>query len=292
MAEISAKMVMGLREKTGAAMMLCKEALIATDANEEDAIVYIRTKLGKKFAGATERSASDGVIAIAAVGNTAAIIELNSETDFVARNDEFRALANELAIHVATTKPASVEIALTQASLTQPEFTVQQRIEDVFSRLRERIVLNRFGIIETQTNGVLGSYIHVPSADKTGVIVELAAGALEATSDELKTLARNLAIQVAGAKPKYLNRDEVPEKVLQTEKDIVKAAAIEEGKPEAAIEKIVDGRVRKFYEETVLLDQPYQRDQKMTITQVLAAAGEDVSIKGYIRFVVGESAGA
>ncbi len=289
MAEISAKMVMELRERTGAAMMLCKEALKESDGNFDEATVYIRKKLGNKLSGGSaDRVAGEGVISVVVVDSQdAAIIELNSETDFVSRSDDFKNFARELAEQVARGKGHSVETVLNQDSHSQPGTTVQGRLEDVYTKLREKIVFKRFEFISTGANGVLAGYVHVPANDKIGVLVELEAASPEAAkTDALQTLGKELAMQIAASRPRYHTRDEVPESVIATEKDIARTQAVNEGKPEAAHEKIVEGRLRKFYEEAVLLDQPWLREQKKTVTQVLKEAG--VTLKRYVRYTVGE----
>ncbi|HLK58670.1 MAG TPA: translation elongation factor Ts [Chthonomonadaceae bacterium] len=292
MPEITAKMVMDLRGKTGAAMMLCKEALTATDGDFEAATVYIRKKLGNKLTGASDRTASEGVIAVVVLDRQdAAIVELNAETDFVARNDEFKALAKEIAAHVAKTKGHDVETVLTQDSLAQPGMTVQSRIEDVYSRLREKIVFRRFEFISTDANGVLAGYVHVPANDKIGVLVELEAASVEAAQGEgAQTAGRELAMQIAASRPRYQSREDVPANILEQEKDIARETARNEGRPEAALEKIVEGRTRKFYEEAVLLDQVWLRDPKKTVASVLKEAG--VTLRRYVRYSVGEEIGA
>jgi elongation factor Ts len=288
MPEITAAMVMKLREQTGAAMMLCKEALKETDGDFEAATVYIRKKLGGKLSASEGRSASEGVIAVVVVDRQdAAIVELNSETDFVAKSEDFKGLARELATQVARQKGHSVETVLTQDSLAQPGTSVQGRLEDVYTKLREKIVFKRFAFISTDANGVLGGYVHVPANDKIGVLVELEAASPEAAGkDAAQNLARELAMQVAATRPRYLSREEVPENILEQERDIARTTARNEGKPEAAIEKVVEGRVRKFYEETVLVDQAWLREPKKAVSQVLKEAG--LSLRRYIRYSVGE----
>jgi elongation factor Ts len=290
MPEITAKMVMELREQTGAAMMLCKEALKETDGDFEAATIYIRKKLGGKLQGATDRSASEGVIAVVVVDDKdAAIVELNSETDFVARNEDFKAFAKELADHVARTKGHSVETVLTAESLAQAGATVQDRLNDLYSKLRERIIFKRFEFISTDEKGVLAGYVHVPANDKIGVLVELEAPTVEAAKSEtLKALGKELAMQIAAAKPRYLTREEVPENVLAQERDIAETTARNEGRPEAALPKIVEGRLKKYYEETVLLEQPYLREPKKTVGQVIKEAGDGITLRRYVRYAVGE----
>ena len=291
MAEISAAMVMKLRQQTGAAMMLCKEALKETDGDFEAATVYIRKKLGNKLSGATDRTAAEGVIAVVVLDNQdAAIVELNAETDFVARSEDFKSFARDLAEQVARQKGHSVETVLTQDSLAEPGKTVQSRLEDVYTKLREKIVFKRFEFISTDANGALAGYVHVPSNDKIGVLVELEAASPEAAaSEEVQTIGRELAMQIAASKPRFQTREDVSEHILDQERDIARETARTEGRPEAQLEKIVEGRVRKFYEEAVLMDQAWLRDPKKSVTAVLKEAG--VTLRRYVRYSVGEQAG-
>lgn len=289
MAEISAKMVMQLREQTGAAMMLCKEALKESDGDFEKATAYIRIKMGGKQTSSGARTAGEGVVSVVVVDNQdAAIVELNSETDFVARSEDFKALAKELAEQVAKSKGHSVETVLTQDSLAQPGTTVGERINTVFTKLRENIVFKRFEFISTGPNGALAGYVHVPSNDKIGVLVELEAASPEAAQSEaIQALGREIAMQVAANSPRFLNRDDVPASVLESEKEIARTTATNEGKPEAALPKIIEGRVRKFYEENALVDQAWLRDPKKSVTQVLKE--NNATIKRFVRFAVGEN---
>ncbi len=291
MAEITAAMVMKLREQTGAAMMLCKEALKESEGDAEAATVWIRKKLGNKMTGAADRVAAEGIVAVVVLDSQdAAIVELNSETDFVARNDDFKAFAKELAEHIAKSKGHSVETVLSQSSLVEDGKTVNNRLEDVYTKLREKIVFKRFEFISTDANGVIAAYVHMPSNDKIGVLVELEAASPEAAkSDAAATVGRELAMQIAASKPKYATRDEVPSKILDQEKEIARDTAKNEGRPEAAMEKIVEGRIRKFYEEQVLVDQAWLRDPKKSVASVLKEAG--VTLRRYVRYSVGESAG-
>jgi elongation factor Ts len=290
MPEITATMVKELREKTGAGMMLCKEALTDSKGDLEEAVIYIRKKLNNKLATSGDRQAGEGVIAVVVVDDQdAAIVELNSETDFVARSDDFKNLARELAEHVAREKCHSVETVLNQNSLVQEGTTVKDRLNDVYTKLREKIVFKRFEFISTDEKGVLAGYVHVPANDKVGVLVELEAGSAEAAKTEaIRNLGKEIAMQVAASRPQYLTRDEVPAHILDTERDIARSTAIAEGRPEAALPKIIEGRLRKFYEETVLLEQPYLRDPKKTVTQLLKEAGTGVTIRRYVRYTVGE----
>jgi elongation factor Ts len=291
MPEITAAMVMKLRQQTGAAMMLCKEALTETDGDFETATVYIRKKLGNKLSGATDRTAAEGVIAVVVLDSQdAAIVELNAETDFVARSEDFKSFARDLAAQVAKQKGHSVETVLTQDSLAEPGKTVQARLADVYTKLREKIVFKRFEFISTDEKGVLAGYVHVPANDKIGVLVELEAESAEAARGEAAhNVGRELAMQVAASKPSYQNRDEVPANILDQEKDIARETARSDGRPEAQLDKIVEGRLRKFYEETVLVEQAWLRDPKKSVAQVLKESG--VTLRRFVRYSVGEQAG-
>lgn len=289
MPEITAAMVMKLREQTGAAMMLCKEALKETDADFDAAKVWIRKKLGSKLTGATDRSAAEGVIAAFVDGKKAAIVELNSETDFVARNEDFKNFAKELAEAAVNSSVESVEALLALESTQESGKTLQARLEDVYTKLRERIICQRMNFINTDANGIVATYVHSPSSDKLGVLVELEATSEEAAQSEAaETTARELAMQVAASRPRFAFRTDVPEKILQQEREIAEDSARAEGRPEAAIEKIIEGRTRKFYEETVLVDQVWLRDGKKSVTQVLKEAG--LTLRRYVRYSVGETA--
>lgn len=293
MAEITAALVMQLRERTGVPMMKCKAALQETNGDLEAAIIKLREQGTVTGGGGTRpgRDASEGVIAVAVIDNQdAAIVELNSETDFVARNDEFKTLAKELAEQVARQRGHSVETVLAQPSIASADMTVQQRLTDVFNRLRENIVFKRFEFISTSTTGTVAAYVHVPANDKIGVLVELEAGSPEAAkSDALQTLGKEIAMQIAATRPRYLSREDVSAEVLEQERDIARTQAKNEGRPEAALEKIVEGRVRKFYKEAVLLDQAWLREPKKTVTQVLKEAGQGVTLKRFARYEVGEN---
>ena len=293
MAEISAKAVMELRERTGAGMMDCKAALKEAEGDFDEAIKALRIKMGNKLTNRGERAAAEGIIAVVVLDNQdAAIIELNSETDFVARSDDFKALARELAEQVARSKGHSVETVLSGESHAQPGVTVQERLNDVFTKLRENIIFKRFEFISTAENGAVAGYVHLAAADKLGVLVEVEAGSPEAAKSEaVLNLAKELAMQIAASKPRYTTREEVPANILDTERDIARTTAKNEGKPEAAMDKIVEGRVRKFYEDAVLLDQPYLREPKKTVAQVIKEAGAGVSLKRFVRYEVGQVVG-
>ncbi len=289
MAEITAAKVKELRDRTGAGMMDCKDALKAVDGDFDEAIVYLRKKMGNKLENREGRTTAEGVVATHLSGSIAAIIELNSETDFVARSDDFKALAQEIAQQVAANGGESAEAILEQDSVATPGATLRVRLEDVFTRLREKIVFKRFARVDAGANGAVATYIHIPSGNKIGVVVELSAESAEvAASDAVQTLGKELAMQIAAARPRYLNRSDVPAEIVATERDIAITQAQNEGRPEAAIEKIAEGRLRKYYEESVLLDQAYLRDPKKTVAQVVKETASGLTVKSYTRYEVGE----
>src|SRR5579862_4874573 len=234
MPEITAAMVKELRDRTQAAMMLCKEALTESGGDMDKAIAYIKIKMVGKSTDRGVRVAAEGVVAVAVVDDQdGAIVELNSETDFVARNADFKELAKELAEQVARTKGHSVETVLSQESHTQPGSTVKDRINDVFTRLREKIEFKRFEFISTDDKGALAAYVHMPANDKIGVLVELEAESPQAAKGEAaKSLGKELAMQIAASRPRFLNRDEVPSAVVDSEREIARATALNEGRPE------------------------------------------------------------
>jgi elongation factor Ts len=291
MAEITATKVKELRERTGAGMMDCKEALKEVEGDFEEAIVYLRKKMGNKLERREGRSTSEGVVATAVAGNVAAIIELNSETDFVAKSDDFKGLAKEIAAQVLQNGGESVEAILAQPSVVQEGATLGSRLQDIFAKLRESLIFKRFERFDAGENGIVAAYVHVAANDKIGVLVELNTPSAESAANPvLQSLGKELAMQVAAARPKYLTREEVPASVLDQERDIARTQAENEGRPAAAMEKIVEGRLKKFFEEVVLLDQAYLREPKKTVGQVVKESGEGVSIRRYVRYEVGELA--
>ncbi len=287
MAEITASKVKELRDRTGAGMMDCKEALQASEGDLDEAIVFLRKKMGNKLERREGRSAAEGVIATYIAGNVVAIVELNSETDFVARNDDFKALARELAQQVVVNGGDSTEAILAQDSLNAPGTTVQARLQDVFTKLRENIVFKRFERVDAGENGAVSAYVHVPANDKIGVVVELG-DVTDATAAQ--ALGKELAMHIAAASPRYLSRADVPAEVVAQESDIAATQAKNDERPEAAIPKIIEGRVKKFYEETVLLEQASVRDPKKSVSQVVKETAPGVTVRRFTRYTVGEGA--
>src|SRR5579872_4607585 len=278
--QITAQMVSQLREQTGAGMMECKKALTEADGDIEKARDILRAKGQASAARRAERAAADGIVAVAHTDHAWTLIELNSETDFVARNDEFKALAKEIA-YAAAHHPHQVVHALMEVTLESGQ-TIRQKLDEALARMRENLVLRRFVRFEVQPDSVLASYVH-PVDHKTGVMVELAGDPNNAAQKEL---ARNIAMHIAWSKPKYLRREDVPPAEVERERGVLTELTRNEGKPEAALPKIVEGRLGKFYEGICLLEQPYVRDQSKKIGQLASEAGAQV--RRFTLYVVGQ----
>lgn len=273
MAVITAAMVKELRVKTDAPMMECKKALTEADGNMEQAEEILRVKLGNKATKAASRITADGVVAIYIdePGKIGAIVELNSETDFVAKNADFIAFANDIAKLVAENKPADVA-ALSALPLNGS--TVDEVRKGLIGKLGENISIRRFQIIEGK--GKLSTYIH--GGAKIGVIVDVVGG-----NDEV---AHDVAMHIAASKPKALDKDGVDQNLIETERRVAIEKARENGKPEHLIEKIAEGSVNKFLKEVTLLSQPFVKDDSKSVGELLKSNGATVS--AFALFVVGE----
>ncbi|MCW2827913.1 MAG: hypothetical protein JWQ67_1529 [Marmoricola sp.] len=267
---ISAADVKKLREHTGAGMMDCKKALEEADGDFDKATELLRIKLGKKAAErGAERTASAGLVATSGT----ALVELNCETDFVAKGDDFISTAQQIADVAAEAKPADAE-ALKAVKIGDQ--TVDEVVKALAIRIGEKIELGRVAVFD----GPVVAYMHSRASDlppAVGVLVEYDG------SDE--AAARGAAMQVAAMRPQYLTRDEVPSEIVAKEREIAEATSRQEGKPEQAIAKITEGRLNGFFKEVVLLDQPSVTDNKLSVKAVLDAAG--VQVKRFARFEVG-----
>ncbi|MBH8555501.1 elongation factor Ts [Nostocaceae cyanobacterium CENA357] len=294
MAEISAKLVQELRQKTGAGMMDCKKALKETEGDIEKAIEWLRQKgiasAGKK----SDRIAAEGLVEtyIQPNGQVGVLIEVNCQTDFVARNEAFKALVKNLAKQAATAD--SVESLLAQPYVEDESVSVEQFIKQTIAQLGENIQVRRFVnfSLAEGTQGIVDSYIH--TGGRVGVLVELNSQTESAASnEEFQALARNTAMQVAACpNVEYVSVDQIPAGIAQKEKDIEMGRDDLANKPEAIKEKIVQGRIEKRLKEMTLLDQPYIRDQSISVEdlvkQVKAQVGEDVQVNRFVRYVLGE----
>ncbi|GGY81471.1 translation elongation factor Ts [Streptomyces nitrosporeus] len=277
MANYTAADVKKLRELTGAGMMDCKKALDEADGNVDGAVEALRIKGQKGVAKREGRSAENGaVVSLISDDKTSGVLlELKCETDFVAKGEKFQTVANTLAAHVAATSPADIEALL--ASEIEPGKTVQAYVDEANANLGEKIVLDRFAQF---TGGYVAAYMHRTMPDlppQVGVLVQL--------DKENAEVAKDVAQHIAAFAPKYLSRDEVPAETVENERRVAEATSREEGKPEAALPKIVEGRVNGFFKEVVVLEQAFAKDNKKSVQKVLDEAG--VSLTRFARIKVG-----
>ena len=270
MARITAALVKELREITGAGMMDCKKALVECEGDKDKAIDYLREKGIAKAAKKAGRIASEGVVAAASNGSTACIVEVNSETDFVAKNENFQNLVKKIAEHIVATKPADMD-ALNASELDGK--TVADVMTEAVASIGEKLSLRRFEVY-TSEDGKLATYIHM--GGKIGVIVELSGG-----EDEL---GKDVAMQIAAAKPQCISRADVDTDALAHEREVLRKQALEEGKPEKIVEKMVDGRINKYYKEVCLVEQEFVKDSDKTIKDILGG----VEVRRFARFEMGE----
>ena len=284
---ITASMVKELRAKTGAGMMDCKKALVESNEDFESAIDWLRTKGLAAAAKKASRVAAEGLTAVSIDGTRAAVVEINSETDFVSRNEAFQGLVKKVAqIAVNYTDLESLKSAKASS-----EHTVEEEIVANIATIGENLNLRRMQAIEVN-NGIVASYVHNASAEGMGKISVLVA--LESTGDKAKLMevGKQIAMHVAAAKPQSLNKEGVDESLIQREKDIFTEQSRESGKPDNIIEKMITGRIRKFLEEIVLLDQAFVIDGKTKISDVVANLAKEletpVELKGFVRLEIGE----
>jgi elongation factor Ts len=278
MANYTTADVKRLRELTAAGMMDCKKALEETDGDFDKAVEYLRVKGLKGVTKREGRSASNGLVTaqIADDNSKGTLLELNCETDFVAKGERFQQVAAELLAHAAATGPAEVP-ALLASSFPASGKTVQEFVDEANATLGEKIELRRFADFE---GGYVAAYLHKTSPDlpaQVGVLVQLDKPNAEAAKD--------VAQHIAAFAPKFLTRDQVPAEVVENERRLAEETSREEGKPEAALPKIVEGRVNGFFKENVVLEQAFAKDPKKTVQQVLNEAG--VTLQAFARFRVG-----
>lgn len=288
MAEITASLVKELRQTSGAGMMDCKKALNETDGNLEEAVDWLRTKGLAAAAKKAGRVASEGLVGIVSEGTTGAVIEVNSETDFVARNDEFQAFV----ANVAGLAAGAGDIdSLKAAAYPGEERTVEEQLTHMIATVGENMGLRRMAVLNVE-KGVVASYVHNAIAGGLGKIGVLVALQSDAEADKLNALGKQLAMHVAAAAPESISRDDLDQSSLDRERQVLSDQARESGKPEEIIEKMVEGRIRKFYEEVCLMDQIYVVDGESRISKVLEDAAKDlgspVTITGFTRFVLGD----
>jgi elongation factor Ts len=294
MAEISAKLVQELRQKTGAGMMDCKKALKENDGDIEAATTWLRQKGIAKADKGSSRIAAEGLVDtyIRPDGQVGVLIEVNCQTDFVARNDAFKDLVKKLAQQAATTD--SVESLLAQPYIGKQSVSVDEFIKETIATLGENIQVRRFVNFSftSDTPGIADSYIH--TGGRVGVLVELTTpGALAGTNEDLQGLAKNAAMQVAACpNVEYVSVDQIPVEVVQKEKDIEMGKDDLANKPVNIREKIVQGRIDKRLKEMTLLDQPYIRDQSISVEdlvkQVKSKVDREIQVSRFVRYILGE----
>lgn len=272
----TSKDVMELRKKTGAGVADCQKALKQTDGDMDKAVDFLREKGIATAAKKASRIAAEGVVYATIKNNTGVLVEVNCETDFVAKGEQYLDFVKDVANYVCDNEVADAE-ALISAK--------EQDTIAATAKIGEKIAIRRFAKYTTQ-DGVIESYIHM--GGKVGVLVELTG----CTCDGAKELAHDVALQIAASKPLYLNASEVPADVIEHEKEILKAQAINEGKPANIVDRMVEGRVKKYYDEFCLLNQAFVKDPSITIDKLVKDAsskmGKELSIKRFTRFEMGE----
>ncbi|HBC8948503.1 TPA: elongation factor Ts [Staphylococcus aureus] len=275
MATISAKLVKELREKTGAGMMDCKKALTETDGDIDKAIDYLREKGIAKAAKKADRIAAEGLVHVETKGNDAVIVEINSETDFVARNEGFQELVKEIANQVLDTKAETVE-ALMETTLPNGK-SVDERIKEAISTIGEKLSVRRFAIRTKTDNDAFGAYLHM--GGRIGVLT-----VVEGSTDE--EAARDVAMHIAAINPKYVSSEQVSEEEINHEREVLKQQALNEGKPENIVEKMVEGRLRKYLQEICAIDQDFVKNPDVTVEAFLKTKGG--KLVDFVRYEVGE----
>ncbi|WP_293977330.1 translation elongation factor Ts [uncultured Clostridium sp.] len=286
MANISAQLVKELREMTGAKMMDCKKALVQTEGDIEKAIEFLREKGLADAAKKSGRVAAEGIVKtyISEDKKKGSVVEFNCETDFVAANDEFTAFAERLAEMAVETGVETVEALLNEKF--DAETTVSDALKALIAKLGENMTVRRFTTF-TIENGVVKSYIH--GGGRIGVLVEVAC---DTASDVLDEVAKEVCMQIAAANPLFLSEDQVDAASIEKEKEIYRVQALNEGKPENIVEKMVEGRIKKYYKEVCLLDQLWVKDNDKTIAKFLAEkskeVGSPITVTRFVRYERGE----
>ena len=285
MSEITSAMVKELREKTGVGMMDCKLALKENNGNIEASIDWLRTKGIAKAAKKEGRVASEGLISIENNGNVASVIEVNSETDFVARNEDFQKVVKKLS---ALSLESENLDELIKKQVDERNISVKDYITEMIASIGENINLRRLSKISLKNNGIISSYIHnqvIDGMGKIGVVVALES---EADKSILEDLGKKIAMHIAATNPISISIDEIPEDVLTREKNILSEEARASGKPEEIIEKMTEGRLKKYYQESVLLEQIFVVDGESKVSDILNSIENPVKITSFVRMGLGE----
>ncbi|MEY2191236.1 translation elongation factor Ts [Neobacillus sp. BF23-41] len=272
---ITAQMVKELREKTGAGMLDCKKALTETDGDMDKAIDFLREKGIASAAKKGDRIAAEGLTYVVTEGNDAVILEVNSETDFVAKNEAFQALVKDLAAHLLKNKPATVEEA--SAQTMENGATVADHINASIAKIGEKLTLRRFSVTSKTDNDAFGAYIHMGGRISVLSVLE---GTTEADA------AKDVSMHIAALKPKYVSRDEVSQEEVEHERQVLTQQALNEGKPAKIVEKMVEGRLGKYFEDVCVLDQTFVKNPDQKVRQFVESKG--ATIREFVRYEVGE----
>jgi elongation factor Ts len=284
---ISPAMVKELRDTTGAGMMDCKKALVETNGDMEAAIDFLRKSGAMKAAKKASRTAADGLIGVAVDANTGVLLEVNAETDFVAKNDEFKTFVKD-ASKLALREGGDLEKLLAS---DMGGASVQQTLTNLVAKIGENMSVRRAAALSVNP-GVVAAYVHNAASPELGNIGVLVGLKSTADKDKLATLAKQLAMHVAAAAPLALTKEHLDKAVVEREYNVQKDIALQSGKPEAVVEKMMEGRMRKYYEEVVLMQQVYMLDGETPIAKLIEKASKDlgapVEIEGFVRFKVGE----
>jgi elongation factor Ts len=290
---VTAAQINELRKSTGAGMLDCKKALEETGGEFEKAVDFLRTKGLAAAAKKSGRAATEGMVAsfVSDDLKSGVLLEINSETDFVAKNDTFQGFVANIGRHILDASPADVAALLEQPFTGDTSKSVLEYLNASISIIGENLQIRRFARFDVEGDGCIGSYIH--AGGKIGVLVQIAGPAVtSANKDLLQVFLRDIAMHTAAAAPAFVSRDQVPTDVLDREKEVYRSKAKESGKPDAIIEKIIDGQINKYYADICLIEQAFVKDTDKTILQVAkecgATAGGNVSVTRFERYVLGE----
>lgn len=292
MAAITAQMVKELREMTQAGMMDCKKALVEAEGNFDKAVEWLREKGLAQAAKKAGRIAAEGAVAsfISEDAKIGVIVEVNCETDFVANTDKFKDFCKSIAKHIAIANPADVDALMNQKYVDDDAKTITDLVSDATVSIGEKISIRRFARYATEA-GIVESYIHMGGKIGVLLLVENDAPATFA-NEEFRTYYHDIALQIAASKPLYVTRDQVPEDIIASERKIAREKALNDGKPEKIVDRIVDGNIEKYYKENCLVEQVFVKDPETTITKLTASVGKNIGanlkIASFHRFERGE----
>lgn len=282
---ISASMVRDLREKTSAGMLDCKKALEETNGDFNAAVEWLRVKGLASASKKSDRLASEGMVSATVVGNTGVLVEINSETDFVAKNDAFKAYVKTVAEHIAKANPVPADVATLSTQKLPNGQTIGDSLKETIAKIGENLVLRRFARYDAKD--LVHSYVH--GDGKIGVLVELAT---TKKGDEARTLANDICLHIAAMNPISLSIDQVPADIVSKERDVLRAKNLEQGKKPEMIDKIVEGQIRKFLAENCLLEQAFVKNPDVNvkgyIQEVAKKSGDTIELKRFTRFELGE----